>query len=277
MDCRLWTKSQKMQTVLITGGSSGIGYELSRLFAQDGYRILWVSKPVEELANAKTQLEQETTGVEIHTLAKDLSIAASANEVYDWVQELGFQLDVLVNNAGFATYGNFEEVAQEKELALIGVNLSCVMLLTKLFVKDMIARDAGKIMNISSAVSYQAIPLMAVYAGTKAFVRIMSDSLYYELKYRKSKVKVTTVCPGAIKDTRFQAAAGMQNIKTFSSITTTTPVEVAKDAYRGLKKGKRLVHTGFRYRIGKFLTRIVPQGLKMQVIKMEMGETKVKS
>lgn len=265
-----------MQTVLITGGSSGIGYELSRLFAKDGYRLLWVSKPPEELANAKAKLEQETAGVEIHTLSKDLSIAESTQEVYAWTQSLGFQVDVLVNNAGFATYGNFEDIASEKELALIGVNISCVMLLTKLFVKDMIARDSGKIMNISSAVSYQAIPLMGVYAGTKAFVRIMSDSIYYELKYRKSKVKITTVCPGAIKDTKFQAAAGMQNIRTFSSITTTTPDEVAKDAYRGLKKGKRLVHTGLRYRIGKLLTKITPQSLKMQVIKGEMGKVKLK-
>ncbi|HAS39034.1 MAG TPA: short-chain dehydrogenase [Microscillaceae bacterium] len=261
-----------MQTVLITGGSSGIGYQISRLFAQDGYRLLWVSKPAEELAKAKTLLTQEVAQVEIHTLAKDLSEASAAQETYDWAQSLGFQVDVLVNNAGFATYGQFEDVASEKELAMIGVNLACVMLLTKLFVKDMVARDAGKILNISSAVSYEAVPLMAVYAGTKAFVRIMSESLYYELKYRKSKVQITTVCPAAIKDTRFQASAGMQKVRTFNSITTTTPVEVARDAYRGFKKGKKLVHTGLRYRLSRILNLIVPKALKMQVIRREMEE-----
>ncbi|OJJ22914.1 hypothetical protein BKI52_00755 [marine bacterium AO1-C] len=261
-----------MQTVLITGGSSGIGYEISRLFARDGYRLLWVSKPPEELANAKAKLTQEVAQVEIHTLAKDLSMPGAAKEAYEWSQSLGFQIDVLVNNAGFATYGQFEEIVSEKELAMIGVNLTCVMLLTKLFLKDMVARNAGKILNISSAVSYEAVPLMAVYAGTKAFVRIMSESLYYELKFRKSKVQITTVCPAAIKDTRFQASAGMQKVRTFNSITTTTPIEVAKDAYRGLQRGKKLVHTGVRYRFSRVLDRIVPKALKMQVIRREMEE-----
>lgn len=266
-----------MQTVLITGGSSGIGYQISRLFAQDGYRLLWVAKPSEELAEAKAKLTQEVAQVEIHTLAKDLSVSSAVQEVYAWSQSFDFQVDVLVNNAGFATYGQFETIALEKEQAMIGVNLVALMLLTKLFVKDMIERNSGKVLNISSAVSYEAVPLMAVYAGSKAFVRVMSESLYYELKYRKSKVQITTVCPAAIKDTRFQASAGMQKVRTFDSITTTTPQEVARDAYRGLKKGKKLVHTGLRYRLSRVLDRIVPKALKMLVIKREMEELDSKS
>ncbi len=266
-----------MQTVLITGGSSGIGYEISRLFAQDGYRLLWVAKPAEELAEAKAKLTQEVAQVQIHTLAKDLSVSSAVQEVYDWSQSFGFQVDVLVNNAGFATYGQFEVINLEKEQAMIGVNVVALMLLTKLFVKDMIERNSGKVLNISSAVSYEAVPLMAVYAGSKAFVRVMSESLYYELKYRKSKVQITTVCPAAIKDTRFQASAGMQKVRTFDSITTTTPQEVARDAYRGFKKGKKLVHTGLRYRLSRVLDRIVPKALKMQVIKREMEELDSKS
>mmetsp|Transcript_4156 Transcript_4156/g.6366 ORF Transcript_4156/g.6366 Transcript_4156/m.6366 type:complete len:272 (-) Transcript_4156:422-1237(-) len=260
------------KTTLITGGSSGIGYQMSRLFARDGYRLLWVAKPQEELSKAKAQLEQEYPQAEIHCLAKDLSVSTAAKEVHAWTHAKGWTVDVLVNNAGFATYGNFEEIEAEKEVAMIGVNVTNLMLMTRYFLQDMEARNAGKIMNISSGVSYEAWPRMATYAGTKAFVRLMSDSLHYELKYRKSAVQVTTVCPSAIKDTRFQARAGMQKVRAFSSIATATPQEVAKDAYRGLNKGKRLVLTGAKYRFNKIVSQLVPKALTRWVIKKEMEE-----
>ncbi|EAY24228.1 SDR family NAD(P)-dependent oxidoreductase [Microscilla marina] len=261
-----------MKTVLITGGSSGIGYEMSRLFARDGYRLLWVAKPPEELSEAQARLEQEFAGVETHSLAKDLSVNTAAREVYNWTHTQGWTVDVLVNNAGFATYGNFETIDMDKELAMIGVNVTNVLLLTRYFLVDMLARDAGKIMNISSGVSYEAMPKMATYAGSKAFVRLMSQSLHEELKHRKSKVQVTTVCPSAIKNTRFQSTAGMQKVRTFSSIATATPQEVAKDAYRGLLKGKRLVITGAKYRLNKVISQWVPKALTRWVIRKEMEE-----
>lgn len=261
-----------MKTTLITGGSSGIGYQMSRLFARDGYRLLWVAKPPEELSKAKAQLEHEYPQVEIHCLAKDLSVNTAAREVYTWTKDQGWMVDVLVNNAGFATYGNFEKIDIDKEVAMIGVNVTNLMLMTRYFLADMEARNAGKIVNISSGVSFEAMPKMATYAGTKAFVRLMSDSLHFELKYRKSKVQVTTVCPSAIKNTRFQAQAGMQKVRTFSSIATATPQEVAKDAYRGLNKGKRMVLTGAKYRFNKVISQLVPKALTRWVIKKEMEE-----
>lgn len=261
-----------MRTVLITGGSSGIGYEMSRLFARDNYRLLWVAQLPEELAQAKTRLEADFSKVEIHTLTKDLSVHSAAQEVHQWTQNKGWRVDVLVNNAGFATYGSYESISPEREFAMIGVNVSSLMLLTKYFLTEMIERNAGKIMNISSGVSFEPMPLMATYAGTKAFVRIMSESLHYELKYRKSKVQITTVCPSAIRDTQFQATAGMQKVRTFQSIATTTPQEVAKDAYRGLQKGKRLVITGEKYRRNKIVSQWVPKVLTRYIIKREMEE-----
>lgn len=261
-----------MKTVLITGGSSGIGYEMSRLFANDGYRLLWVAKPPEELSEAQARLEQEFAGVSVHHLAKDLSVDTAAREVYDWTQAQGWTVDVLVNNAGFATYGNFETIDIQKELAMIGVNVTNVWLMTRYFLTDMLQRNAGKIMNISSGVSYEAMPKMATYAASKAFVRLMSESLHEELKHRKSKVQITTVCPSAIKNTQFQATAGMQKVRTFSSIATATPQEVARDAYRGLSKGKRLVLTGAKYRFNKLISQLVPKALTRWVIRKEMEE-----
>ncbi len=263
------------KTVLITGGSAGIGYEMSRLFARDNYRLLWVSKPPEELANAKEKIMKELPSVEVRILAKDLSNVSAAQEVFDWVESLGFFVDVLVNNAGFGNYGDFEKNDLEKDLAMIRLNVINVYQLTRLFLVEMEKNKGGKIMNISSSASYFPLPNSSAYAATKAFVRHMSNSLWLELKARKSKVQITTVCPGAIVNTNFQAAANMQNVRTFTSgLASVTPQEVAKDAYKGLKKGKQIVRTGWKFRINYYITKITPRFITdfMLIREMEREE-----
>ena len=183
-----------MKTVLITGGSSGIGYEMSKHFAKDGYCLLWVAKPPEELSQAKAKLESEIPDVKIHILAKDLTDAQAPQQVYEWAKQIG-EVDVLINNAGFGTHGFLQNIPIEKELAMIQLNVVALYLLTRLFLDDMLQKNAGTIINISSNSSFQPVARMNTYASTKAFVKHFSRGLQEELGLQKSKVKILTVCP----------------------------------------------------------------------------------
>ena len=204
-----------MKTVLITGGSSGIGFEVSRYFARDGYQLLWVSKLATELENARKLLLEEQPAAKIHTLAIDLSKTTAPQSVFDWVNQNQWSVDVLINNAGFGTYGYTAKQSIEKELAMIHLNVLCVYQLTRLFLKGMIEKDAGTIINISSNSSFQPVARMNTYASTKAFVSHFSRGLQEELELQQSRVRVMTVCPSAIQDTPFRITGQMEGVKTF--------------------------------------------------------------
>lgn len=256
--------------VLITGGSSGIGYELSTYFAQDNFHLLWVAYSEEELKIAQKKIQKEFPNVEVSLLVQDLSLEGSAQKVYNWVQEKEWTLDVLVNNAGVGTYGYLLEIPLEKEVKMLSLNIQNTYLLTRLFLKDMMRRNEGKIMNISSGTALYPFPHMAAYSASKAFIKQFSQSIREELEQQKSKVKIITVCPTAIKNTEFQNQAKMQGVKTFSSFSTATPEEVAKDAYQGLQKGKNLVITGKVFRISRMIQGLVPNFLLKMALRNEM-------
>lgn len=262
-----------MKTVLITGGSSGIGYELSRLFAANGYNLLWVSVNEDELLIASEKIKMEFHQVIVQTLVKDLSLLGSAKEVYEWSKKYG-AVNVLVNNAGFGTYGFLHDIPEEKELAMLHLNIVSVYQLTRYFMKDMIVRNEGRIMNISSNSALQPVPMMAAYASTKAFIKHFSQSLSDELKYKNSKVTITTVCPPATTGTGFQKLADMENVKTFSSILTSTPSEVANYAYKGTMAGEELVLAGKNLRNLNWLYKVLPTGIIKKLLKQELQKNK---
>lgn len=258
-----------MQTVLITGGSSGIGLEMSRHFGKAGYRLIWVSKPEEELAKAKAQLIEELPTVEIHTMAKDLSNQAAAKEVYDWTKQKDWEVNVLINNAGFGTYGYQKDTSIEEELAMIQLNVINLYQLTRFFLQDMLQKDAGTIINISSNSSFQPVPRMNTYASTKAFVKHFSRGLQEELKMLRSNVRVMTVCPAAIKDTPFKTSAKMEKVKTFTGLAYTTAKEVAKDVFKGFQQGKTFVISGWKMRLLYSIHNFVPYGLQQFLVRKE--------
>jgi len=258
------------KTVLITGGSSGIGYEMSRLFGRAGFRLLWVSWSEEELSEARSRLEQEISGVYIRTLCQDLSVLEGAQYVYDWVKQMGEEVDVLINNAGFGTYGYVWETDSAKEVAMIQLNVLNVYRMTRLFLADMVKVDAGVIINISSNSSFQPVPRMATYASTKAFVTHFSRGLSEELKVVRSKVRVITVCPSAIKDTPFKDHADMADVKTFSGLAYTTAEEVASDVWRAYSKaGKDFMVTGWKMRFLYAISGWVPYRLQQFLVRNE--------
>ena len=137
-------------TVLITGGSSGIGYTISRHFAADGYRILWVSLLEQELREAREKLQSEYPDCEVQLLTQDLSEENGAQIVYDWCKAHQYQVDVLINNAGFGTFGFLQDISEERELAMIQLNVLNLYKMCRRFLPDMLQRNAGTIINISS-------------------------------------------------------------------------------------------------------------------------------
>lgn len=260
-----------MKTVLITGGSSGIGFELSKHFAKAGYRLLWVAKPEKELESAKAKFLEEFPNLEIHTLAKDLCLAEAPNAVKTWSESIS-PVDVLVNNAGYGTYGFLQNTNLEKELGMIQLNIVAVYKLTRLYLRDMVTRNSGTIINISSNSSFQPIPKMNTYASTKAFVKHFSRGLNEELKMQNSKVRVMTVCPAAVQDTPFKKSANMERVKTFSGLAFTTAKEVAKDTWKGFQKGKSFVVSGAKMRFLYLFYSFIPFAVQQFLVRKEVEE-----
>ncbi len=257
------------QTVLITGGSSGIGLELSKLFAQDDYELIIVSKFEEELSSASTTLKELNPNVNLRLFKQDLTENGAAEMVYKYVQTQGITVDILVNNAGFGSYGYINETDMERESDMIRLNVLCVYQLTRLFLKDMVERDAGKILNLSSITAFQPTPFFSTYAATKAFVKNFSRAINYELKSKKSKVRVTVVCPTSTR-TRFQQASNMAGMKLFDGWMAVDPELVARDAYAALKSEKDMVIPKRVFHYLNELTKRLPTNLLMRVSESQL-------
>lgn len=252
--------------VLITGGSSGIGYELSRHFAKEGYHLLWVALTNDELTSSKHTLLAEFSELTIDTLEINLSDDHGSKTVFEWALSMG-DIDVLVNNAGFGVYGMVKDTDVNAELEMIKCNVLASYQLTRFFLPKMLENNQGTIINISSNSSFQPVPRLCTYAATKAFVSHFSRGLTEELKMMGSKVRVITVCPSAVRDTAFKDRGDMADVKTFTGLAYTTAGEVAGDIWKAFKKGKDFVVTGRKmrflylfhhlipYRVTQFLTR----------------------
>jgi len=253
------------KTALITGGSSGIGLELAGLFARDGYRLLLVSKPPEELAKAEAELKRQWPGAAIHTLAIDLATPEAPPLVYDFARALGRPIDVLINNAGFGTYGFIDEIAIDKELQMIQLHATALYHLTRLFLRDMVEQDRGHIINLSSVSALQPSPMLATYAATKSFVLQFSRAVNYELKERGSRVRVSAICPTATAGTGFQARAGMLQTNTFDTWMTTTPQVVARDTYAVLQNKRDFVIPGRGFGLLQRIIRHLPDSVRMRL------------
>ena len=253
------------KTALITGGSSGIGFELAKLFAQDGYQLIIVSLLQAELEEAKKALS-DSYNTDVRIIQKDLATATAATELHTQIQNEGIAIDVLVNNAGFATYGFFDELDLEKDLKMIQLNLVTLFQLTRLFVHDMIQRDRGSVINLSSTSSFQPCPAFAAYGSTKAFVYSFSKAINFELRQKKSNVHVLVTCPPATR-TKFQEKAAMQNTKTFEGFMVLDPDVVARQTYAAFQKKQADLIPGKHISIiTKLLTRLLPTSIKMALV-----------
>jgi len=231
--------SEAGKTALITGASSGIGQALAKLFAKGGYNLVLIARNGEKLNQLADDFKQDY-GVQTIVISKDLSRENVAQEVYDEVTGRGITVNVLVNDAGVGTYGKFAtDTDWEREKSLIHLNVLTLTHMTKLFLKDMVARNEGKILQLASLVSITPFPLMAVYAATKAYVFNFTQSLNNELK--DTNVTVTALLPNAT-DTNFFREAGAPKLNVEDQLDD--PAVVAKDGYDALMAGKAKVVPG---------------------------------
>jgi len=164
-----------METVLITGASTGIGYEFAKIFAKHNYNLILVARNLERLQKVKNELQ--TNSINIHIIAKDLSISSSVDEINQELMDKNLNVNILINNAGFGFAGPFYELDLKSQLDMIQVNVNSLVKLTGLILPSMIKNGYGKIMNVASTAAFQPGPYMAIYYATKAFVLSFSEAL----------------------------------------------------------------------------------------------------
>ena len=233
------------QYALVTGGTSGIGYELATLLAKDGYNLILVARSENEL-NAAAAAFTNQFGVEVVTIAKDLFDVKNAFGLYDEVRKREITVDILVNDAGQGCYGEFIDTDLGRELDIIQLNISSLVTLTKLFLKEMVSRGKGRILNLSSIASKLPGPYQAVYHGTKAFVQSFTEAVRSEVK--DSGVTITALLPGAT-DTDFFNKADMNQSKIVQEGKLDDPKQVAKDGYEALMNGDDMVVSGMKNKL----------------------------
>lgn len=255
------------QFVLITGATSGIGYELTQLFAQNGFNLVLVARTEDDLQQEATDLMQKYN-IQVNIIAKDLFQPNAAFELYEEVKKLGVTINILVNDAGQGQYGLFVEQDIHRLLDIIQLNISSLTVLTHLFLKDMVARNEGKILQLASIASELPGPWQAVYHATKAYVLHLSEALVSELK--DTEVTVTSLQPGAT-DTDFFNKADMQQSKITEDLSDAK--KVAKDGYEALMKGKDKVVSGLKNKVMVGMSNVLPDEMVADQLK-KMQEPK---
>jgi short-subunit dehydrogenase len=240
--------------VLITGASSGIGYELAKLFADNKYNLIIVGRDL--LALKKKEAEFKQYGVEVISISKDLFNRDEAFLLYDDIKARGLQVEILVNDAGQGLYGEFENTEIERELKIIDLNVSSLVILTKFFLKDMISRGSGKILNVASIASKVPGPWQSVYHATKAFVLSFTEAIREETKDKG--VTLTALMPGATDTDFFNKAEMLASKAVQDKEALSDPADVAKDGFEALMAGKDKVISGFKNKVQIAMSNITP-------------------
>lgn len=262
------------ETVLITGASTGIGFELARCFARDGYTLVLNSRHRDRLREAAQKIEAEFN-CKVTALAVDLSKPDGPEKLFREAQ--GLQIDILINNAGVGVVGFFHQTQLEHELEMIQLNVTSLTQLTKLFLDGMIKRKRGRIMHVASTAAFQPGPLMAVYFATKAYVHSFSQATRNEL--RGTGVKTSLFCPGPTQ-TNFWQTTGMNGNSKLYKAARMSAEKAARIGYRGFLKNKAVIVPGIMNKIlllgAKFLPEILSiwsvriiQDLKLQWLKKD--------
>jgi uncharacterized protein len=230
---------KRNEYALVTGGTSGIGYELAKLLATDGYNLALVARSSERLLEVSDEFQE--LGIDVLLIDKDLSDPKSAKEIYRELKLRGINIDILINNAGQGQKGKFHEVDLERHLEIMHINMVSLVSITKLFLTDMLARKRGKILNLASVVSKTPAPEFSIYAASKAFVLSFSEALAKELE--GTNVTVTALMPGRT-DTDFFNKADMTDTKEYQDHKLADPTDVAKDGYDAMMSGESRVVSG---------------------------------
>jgi short-subunit dehydrogenase len=247
---------------LVTGASSGIGKDLAREFARDGYDLVLAARRVPEMESLARELEAH--GAKTSVIASDLSRDAAPQALVRELEKRDLPIDVLVNNAGLGSNGRFDQSDVKRIEEMLRVNVVSLTELTRLLLPPMIERHHGGVLQVASTAAFQPGPSMAVYCATKAYVLSLGEAIAYEL--RGTGVTVTTLCPGATS-TDFSKVADMGKAPLFESWLSSvmTSAEVARLGYRGFKAGQRVVITGALNKLTALSGRYSPRFLSLPI------------
>jgi short-subunit dehydrogenase len=258
----------KGQTALVTGASSGIGVHFAKQLAARGVNLVITARRKELLDKLAADL-QEHHGVQVTCLPMDLSPPDAAKKLFDQTEGAGKPIDILINNAGFASFGSFVDMPGETVNSLINVDIRALTELTHRFVQAMHARNRGYILNVSSGAGYVPVPFYAVYAAAKTYVRNFTEALAHEL--RRTKVRICCLCPGAVK-TEFWDVAGQKEMSPLLRATMSTPDKVARVGLRALFGWRRNVIAGFVNKLVFWLARFSPRRFLVRIAGALMGK-----
>jgi short-subunit dehydrogenase len=259
-----------MATALITGASNGIGLELAKIHAAKGDQLVLVARNKSKLDELKLELEK-TYKISVYTIGKDLSAMNAGQEIFDETSKQQIHIDYLINNAGFGDFGMFVETDWNKEAQMIQLNITALTQLTKLYLKEMVKRGSGKIMNVASTAAFQSGPTMAVYYATKAYVLSFSEAIDNEV--RDKGVTVTALCPGAT-ESGFQAAAAMEESNLVKGRKLPTSKEVAEYGYESMMKGRTVAIHGFMNYLLANTVRFIPRAMVVKVTRKLQDKSK---
>ena len=251
---------EKRPVTLITGASSGIGAALAHEFAANGHELVLIARREQALAALADAIAAKGTSRPT-VLPADVARTDVTRDIAEALDQRGLEPDVVVNNAGFGLVGDADALDRAEQLAMIDLDVRALTDLSLAFV-DSLKRRRGGILNVASTAAFMPGPGMAVYYASKAYVLSFSEALHRELKPKG--VRVTVLCPGPVP-TEFQARAGLA-ADAFPRLLTRSAERVARDGYRGLKQGRRVVVPGFANSMATTLTRFAPHGLLLDLI-----------
>lgn len=237
---------------LITGASSGIGRDIAKELARRGYDIVIVARSEDKL----NELKNEINNVKVEVIPMDISNLDNCKELYN---KVGY-VEILVNNAGFGLFGKFNTTDIDREMEMVDLNVKSLHYLTKLFLKDMVEKDKGYILNVASIAGHLPGPFMSTYYATKHYVFNLSESINEELKKDRSHVRVGTLNPGPV-ETNFNKVA---NVK--FNLSSLTSEYVAKYTVDRMLKGKTDITPGFGVRCTRFFAKVVPDTLMAKIV-----------
>lgn len=257
------TATKLHKTVLITGASSGIGKALANQFAQDGYQLVLAARSVAKMQALADELHRQFK-VNVTVIAADLETQDGAAQLHTNLKAQGIVLSALVNNADYGTFGEFKDSGLTSEVSMMQLNMNTVVMLTRLFLPDLLATH-GKILNTASTAAFQPGPYMAVYCATKSFVLSFSEAIASELE--STGVTVTALCPGPTAS-GFQDKADLGNSGLIKGKKLPTSEEVAALGYRAMLRGQRVYIPGFVNWAMAQSIRLTPRNLATKLVKI---------
>lgn len=252
--------NSNIKYTLITGASTGIGYELAKLFAKDKHNLILVSRNKIKLESVKNELEKYN--IDIKILALDLLKSEDIKNIFNYVEINKLNIDILVNNAGIGTFGDFNDIEWKKDEELIDINIKALTQLTKYFLPKILECKNGGILNVASTAAFCSGPRMAAYYASKAYVLNLTEAIYEE--YKDNGIKISCLCPGPVK-TSFQGKAGIKKSEAAKKYLMDAE-EVAKICYKDFNKGKLIIIPGMKNKLLVIGNKLLPRNISRKII-----------